>query len=491
MLTGTFEGAGTGRRLNTWGMSTSGPNASIFGSLSTLRSRSRELTRNNPLASGAIDSFVSNLIGSGISPRWQLDDIELKKQIQELWADSTEEIDAAGLTDFYGLEAMVAHSVIESGEVLVRFRPRLPEYGYAVPLQLQILEADHLDESFNTVLSNGNEVRMGIEFNKIGQKVAYHLFREHPGEFYHIKTNDRVRIPASEILHIGRPLRPGQIRYRPWLSSVIVRLHELDQYQDAELVRKKSAAMFGGFITELPGDDTEFTPLGKVVKKDTSNRDIVALEPGTFPILPPGMDVKFSEPADVGGNYEKWIKQELRSIARGIGITYEQLTGDLSGVNYSSIRAGLIEFRRLCIMLQKQLLSFQFCGPVARRWLDTAVMSGALTIPSFRKNRRRYYRIKWRPDGFAWVDPEKDQKAEQMAVRNGFKSRSQVVAELGHDIEMLDAEIAEDNKRTDKLDLVFDSDPRKTAKTGTSQTTSETNLSEDNSDEQNDSLKTD
>lgn len=152
MLTSSFEGAGTGRRLNSWGMSSSGPNAAIFGSLSTLRARSRELTRNNPLASGAIDSFVSNLIGSGISPRWQIEDMELKKQIQELWADSTEELDAAGVTDFYGLEAMVAHSVIESGEVLVRFRPRFPEYGYAVPMQLQIIEADHLDESFNTVL---------------------------------------------------------------------------------------------------------------------------------------------------------------------------------------------------------------------------------------------------------------------------------------------------------------------------------------------------
>ncbi|HPX12165.1 MAG TPA: phage portal protein [Syntrophales bacterium] len=276
-------------------------------------------------------------------------------------------------------------------------------------------------------------------------------------------------MPVSEMVHVFKPLRIGQMRGRPWLASIILKLRELDQYEDAELVRKKTAAMFGGFIKEITPD---FDPENYFGRKTTgtdetgATRDFVALEPGTFPILPPNTDVVFSEPADVGGTYEVWIKQQLREIAHGMGITYEQLCGDLTEVNYSSIRAGLLEFRRRCEQLQHQVLIFQFCRPVAQYWLKTAVLSGAIDIPDFFRSPGKYFRIQWRPDGWPWVDPVKDQLAEQMAVRNGFKSRSQVVAERGEDVETVDYEIAEDNRRADELGLIFDSDPRKTETSG-------------------------
>ena len=138
-------------------------------------------------------------------------------------------------------------------------------------------------------------------------------------------------------------------------------------------------------------------------------------------------------------------------------------------VNYSSARVALLEFRRFCRQLQLQVLAFQFCRPVALNWMNLAVLSGALAIRDYWENPRKYTRIKWRPDGWAWVDPLKDQLAEQLLVRNGFKSRAQVVAEMGADVEDVDREIAEDNARADKLGLIFDSDPRKTAKSGSLQ----------------------
>jgi lambda family phage portal protein len=119
------------------------------------------------------------------------------------------------------------------------------------------------------------------------------------------------------------------------------------------------------------------------------------------------------------------------------------------------------------MMLQYNTVIFQFCRPVAKAWMDAAVYSGALSIlTDYAREKRRYLRIKWRPDGWPWVDPVKDQLAEQMAVRNGFKSRARVVAERGDDVETVDREIAEDNARSDKLGLVFDSDPRNTAASG-------------------------
>ena len=457
-----FEGAGNGRRLSNWGTSTAGPNATIYSSLSLLRSRSRELSRNDPQICGAIDCLVSNIVGTGISPRWQLSDSKLKKRIQQLWSDWTQEADAGGLLDFYGLQSLISRSIIESGEVLIRFCPKRSG-GLLVPLQLQILEADHLDETYNTISPNGNEIRMGIEFDRSGKRVAYWIFKEHPGEvFMTLKDQfDRVRIPASEILHAYQPLRPGQQRGRPWLSSLILTMHEINQFNDAELVRKKTAAMFGGFITQ-PAEDLNAAPFfGNESGTDDTGAIQVQMEPGTFPSLPPGYNVTFSQPADVGGNYGSFIKHQEQRAARGIGgLTYEKFTGDLSGVTYSSIRAGNLEFQRQCKQFIFNIMAYQICRPVAKYWLSQVELSNAMRLPGYTKDPRSYMKIKWTIDGWPWVDPLKDLKASSGLVRSGFSSRTQEVAERGMDVEALEEEIQADNDRADACGFVFDSDSR-------------------------------
>ena len=384
--------------------------------------------------------------------------------------DWTEEADSYGTSSFYGLQAQVARALAESGEIFGRFRPRFASDDLAVPLQMQLLEADYLDEVFQ-IMNGNNVVRMGIEYNPIGQRTAYWLWKNHPGEMFQImQMLIRLRVPASEVVHVFRPLRPGQQRGFPWLTSIVIQLHELDQYEDAELVRKKTAALFGGFIIEQPGEDTNVSPLGIKTDRfqDTQdwNRDVIAIEPGTFPTLPPGMDVRFSQPVDVGQTYEVWIKQQLRETAAGIGVTYEELTGDLTGVNYSSIRAGLVEMRRRCQMLQAQTIVHQFCRPVCHRWLDTVVASGLIKIRDYTDNRRKYRKVSWHGQGFDWVDPLKDVLGKQLSVRCGFESRSGVVTEEGRDPAELDQQIQHDNERADAAGLVFDSDPRQTQKTG-------------------------
>ena len=222
-----------------------------------------------------------------------------------------------------------------------------------------------------------------------------------------------------------------------------MKLYELDQYDDAELVRKKTAAMFAGFITRLD-PETNFMGEGAANAEGTA---LAGLEPGTMQFLDPGEDIRFSEPTDVGGQYDCIMRQQLRSIAVGMGITYEQLSGDLTNVNYSSIRAGLIEFRRRMAMLQHNIMVFQFCRPIWDRWLRLAQLSGAL--PNMACD------VKWVPQGFDWVDPLKDQQAQQMAVRNGFKSRSEVVSEMGYDADDIDEEIYDDNQRAKALGLIL------------------------------------
>ncbi|WP_168464784.1 phage portal protein [Wolbachia endosymbiont of Ctenocephalides felis wCfeT] len=447
-----WDSSGSGRRLTYWQPERSGINSLLVSNLETLRSRSRDMVRKNPYAASIIDTVVSNCVGTGIKPQSKAKDAEFRKRVQELWLQWTDEADSNNISDFYGLQALVCRSMVEGGECFVRLRTRKPEDGFSVPLQLQVLESEHLDNKTTQALANGNVIRNGIEFNRLGQREAYYLFREHPGENL---IGESVRVPASDVLHVYKPLRPGQIRGEPWLSSVLLKLYELDQYDDAELVRKKTAAMFAGFITRL---DPEANIMGEN-ESDEHGVALSGLEPGTMQLLDPGEDIKFSEPSDVGGSYEAFMRQQLRAIAIGIGITYEQLTGDLTNVNYSSIRAGLIEFRRRCAMLQHNIMIFQFCRPVWERWLELATLSGKLPM---NKKTENFKDVKWIPQGFDWVDPLKDQQAQQMAVRNGFKSRSEVISEMGYDAEEIDQEIAEDQKRADSFNLFFDSDTRST-----------------------------
>lgn len=438
-----YDGAGYGKRLGNWSPSSSSINSLLASNLATLRTRSHDIVRKNPYALNAIESIVSNCIGTGIKPQSKAKDADFRKSIQQLWLKWTDEADHNGMNDFYGLQALVLRSVIECGECFVRLK--IDRKNATVPLKLQVLEAEHLDSSKDYQLANGNVIKTGIEFDKSGKRVAYYLYREHPGDSSH-QFSDSVRIPAQEILHIFKPMRPGQLRGEPWLSNVLLKLHDLDQYEDAELVRKKTAAMFAGFVTRIDPDNEMFEN-----RDDTSGA--YGLEPGTMQFLDPGEDIKFSNPADVGGTYEAFIKQQLRAISVGLGITYEQLTGDLTGVNYSSIRAGLLEFRRKCTALQHNLIVFQMCRPIWNKFIELAVLSNAIDVP----HDSDFSLVKWIPQGFAWVDPLKEQNAQMNAVRCGFKSRAEVVSELGYDVEEIDDEIAADNERARKMGLSFDS----------------------------------
>ena len=465
------EAAGRGRRSLAWMPGNPGAVAAMLATSAELRGKSRDLVRRNAWAQAGIEAFVANAVGTGIKPQSLSGDERFKAEVQALWRDWVEEADAAGQTDFYGLQSLACRAMLEGGECLIRLRSRRLEDGLSVPLQLQLLEPEHLPISLNADLPSGNVVRSGIEFDNMGRRVAYHLYRSHPedGRLAPMSGQggiDTVRIDAKEIIHLFRVLRPGQVRGEPWLSRALVKLNELDQYDDAELVRKKTAAMFAGFVTRQNPEDN----LMGEGTADSQGISLAGLEPGTLQILEPGEDIKFSDPANVGGSYSEFLRTQFRAVAAAIGITYEQLTGDLSGVNYSSIRAGMLEFRRRCEMVQHGVLVHQMCRPVWAAWMKQAVLASALTAPGFVRGgpdrRRQYLAVKWIPQGWQWVDPEKEFKAMLLAIRAGLISRSEAISAFGYDAEDVDREIAADNQRADDLGLIFDSDARYTSKDG-------------------------
>lgn len=461
------EVAGHGRRSTAWQPSNPGAIAALVATGDALRVRSRDLVRRNAWANAAIEAFVANAVGTGIKPQSLIADATQREALHALWRDFVDEADAAGLTDLYGLQALGCRALLEGGECLVRLRPRRPEDGLAVPLQLQVLEPEHLPLMLNREEPNGNVIRAGIEFNRLGRRVAYHLYLSHPqdGSMAPMSRQgglDTFRVPATEVLHIFRPLRPGQIRGEPWLARALVKLNELDQYDDAELVRKKTAAMFAGFITRDGPED----PLPGDAPPDDHGNAPLGLEPGSLQILEAGESVTFAQPADVGASYDAFLRSQFRAVAAAMGITYEQLTGDLTGVNYSSIRAGLLEFRRRCEMVQHSVLVFQLCRPIWNAFVDAAVLSGAIELPGYRRRKRQYRACKWVPQGWSWVDPEKEFNAMILAIRAGLLSRSEAIASSGYDAETIDREIATDAQRADAFGLVLDTDPRVVARNG-------------------------
>ena len=442
--TPAYNSTGGGRATAGWNPGSDAINALVAGGGDPLRRQARDLDRRNAWAHNAIETFVSNAIGTGIVPRWK--DAEARARLEPAWQEWVDQADASGLCDFYGLQSLAARTTLIAGECLARLRWRRPTDGLVVPLQIQLLEPEHLPLTKSEDLSEGRKVRWGIEFNPIGRRVAYHLYREHPGEpalFY--SQLDITRVPAEEVVHLYQPLRPGQHRGQSWLAPVILQLWETEQYDRAELVRKGACSMVAFFERDLDGNATALLAEGG--QTDTDGTPIQGIEPGSYIKLPYGKTIESPQFKDLDGMYAVFLSWQLRKAAAGVGITYEQMTGDYSQVNYSSARAAQLEFRRRCETFQHLVMAYQFCRPLLKAFVDAAALAGLIDPRDYQRRPRAYTDVEWSPPKWPWVDPEKDLKAEVLAMNNLIKSRSQVIKETaGVDRDTLDAEIAADQE---------------------------------------------
>ncbi|MET4240307.1 phage portal protein [Bradyrhizobium sp. RT10b] len=451
----------TGRRLTAIPTNAAAINTQIRKYGKSVVARSRYLALNNPYAAMAKEEYVSALVGSGIKPSPLIKDSAVKEELSRVWRLSTDEMDADGLSDFYGMQATIASEMFEAGECFVRFRARLSTDGLIVPMQLQLLPSEMLDTGHNEVLPNGGRIECGIEFSPIGQRVAYWFYKQHPGE-YDVSaavsvSGQKTRVPAEQVMHLFRPVRAGQIRGIPHTLAGMVTLAMLDLYDDAELERKRVAALFGAFVTRAPGSDEE-NPFASTATDDVDGSTDFSLEPGAVVDLAAGQDIKFAEPADVGATYEPFQYRALLRAAAGFGTTYAGMTGDLRMTSYGSIRAGLVGFRRRIEAQQHHVMIFQFCRLVWKLWFDTAVLNGAFktfTLRDFALDPLKYRDVKWITPKWEWIDPLKDRQAEKLAVDAGFKSRSDVIEAEGYDPEEVDARIKADQDRAAGLGISF------------------------------------
>lgn len=427
-----YEGAS---RRDGWRPSRAGASANTDHAMDAaeLRVRARSLVQNVPYIARAIETLVSHTIGTGISPR-SLADKTTADRVDALWERWVEQADADGLGNFYSLQARAYRAMEVDGEVLIRVRPRTAADGLAVPMQLQLLEIDWLDSSKNGTVG-GNSIVNGIEYNALGKVSAYWIFEQHPGELIGSMRKGASRaVPANRIIHLYRPERPGQGRGFSRLAPVIARVRDLQLYEDAELSRKnlesRLAVLASGDLSQLqqPEDGAGATTPG----------DLGQLASGGITAIPAGMNVTVVEPKPAPG-YVEYVGQFLHLIASGLGVPYESMTGDMSGVNFSSARIRRMDFKRDVESLQWLLLVPQLCQRVRAEFYEFAALSGELP--------RRAWRDDWATPKWDYVNPVQDVAADAAEIAAGLSSPSEKLRQRGYKPDLVFAELKTDLDR--------------------------------------------
>lgn len=413
-----IEAGGGGRRWQNAPMLGT-PQQSALAARGPAKARAAGLYINTPFGNRIVEAWTSALVGKGYQARSQHPDETIRRRLND---------------DFEALVgpmlAPLVRALVRDGDGFVQI---FTEEGGE--LRLKLLPADQVDPSLTRELGGGARIVAGIEYDSADRVVAYHVLREAPGAPFST-FGEAVRIPAADMIHVFDLLFPGQVRGLSWLSPVLLKLRDRDEASDALLMQLKTASLITGFVRDPEGGSAGFDD-------GASTSEInVSLEPGAMRILPPGADVSFSQPGQGLAQAVEFLRAQDREIAAGVGLTFEALTGDLGEANYSSARVGLLEFRRRAEMMQKNLIEAQVLRPLWRRWIDTQALAGA--IPSNATALADYRNVRFIGPGWAWVDPKNEIEAEVAAIDAGLKSREEVVAGRGRDIDDLDEERARD-----------------------------------------------
>ena len=240
--TRAFDAAGGGRRWES-AKTVDGLNTAILAGATTAARRAGWYARNNPWVAAAVDSLVGNVVGAGIKPQSTHPDREVRERLQGLWMRWTDDADAGGLADFYGLQAMAVRAMIESGESFARLRV-LDKPSDTPSLQLELLDREQVPTDLHREIGGGARVRAGIEFDSAGRRVAYRVLSSRPGDPLGPLRTEPLRVPAANCIHLFKPLAAGQLRGITWLAPVLLRLHELDQFEDAALEGQGGGAVY-------------------------------------------------------------------------------------------------------------------------------------------------------------------------------------------------------------------------------------------------------
>ncbi|WP_171022174.1 phage portal protein [Cohaesibacter sp. CAU 1516] len=418
-------------------------NAEVRPSAGTVRANARQAVRDNPVAERIVRLFEIYLIGRGIKTKSRTGVKTLDKKTNKLFDQWAEVADFGGEETYYGLQRLVVRAMAESGAVLIVYR--WDRDFPVLPLRLQVLEIDHLDHSKDGPLPQGGRIDMGIEFDRHGRRVAYHIYDEHPGEAISYDGFQSTRFLSEDVIHLYRKDRPGQINGVSWLAPVLPTLKDLNEFFEAALVKAKIEACFAVFRQRpqaggavLPG-----------AKDESGGPSVSKISPGVIIDGKPGEEFKAVAPSS-NSSFEMFVTNILMLVGIGVSMTYDLVSGDMRKANYSSMRAGRLPFYRFVLQTQELLLIPRFCSRVQKSFIFAAVLKGEL------KPRKGGYPADFVPPVQENLDPIKDMQADILAVKAGAMPPQEFTARWGRDFDDVVAKFVEADQVLKDAGVRFD-----------------------------------
>jgi lambda family phage portal protein len=452
-----YAGAKSGRLAMVAGTSSS--DSELYASLAALRNRARALVRDVVYAKRAKTVVTNNVVGGGVGIQAQVMNTRgrlferINTAIETAWdrwsrADSCH---MGGRLHFSDLERAAIGEVFEAGECFIRLH--FAKVGDSeIPLALELIESERLADDHLIKAPEGAQVTLGIEHDGYGRPLAYYVHRRHPNQLRlgpNAEPDEILRVPAEQMIHLAIIDRWPQTRGVPWLHAAIARLNQLGEYENAAVVAARIGASKVGFFEnpEYPG--------GIADGEEADGTPSMTVEAGEFTQLPPGYKFSSWDPNYPTEAFDPFIRACLRGIAAGVGVSYESLSRDYSQSNYSSSRLALLDDRDLWRVLQQWWIR-AFRDPLHRRWLQLAVLSGAIPgidRSAYAENIAKFEAVKFKPRGWSWVDPTKEVAAYKEAERAGYISKSDIIAATGGGLDIED--VIQSRRR--ELDLLAES----------------------------------
>lgn len=442
----SYTGASKSRRsMSEWQTTSNSADGDLLGDLPMLRERSRDLVRNAPLATGAINTVVTNVIGTGLSLQSRIDRYALgltEEQASEwqknterefrMWCESAD-CDITRTQNFYELQDLAFRSSLESGDVFALL-PHLRRQGDAYGLKIQLVEGDRVcNPGFGMDKAS---MAGGVEMDDTGAPVAYHILRSHPGIF-HAKRSEWDRVPAfgaktgrRNVLHLFRRVRPGQNRGVPYLAPVIESLKQLDRYTEAEIMAAVVSGMFTVFVTtEGQGlDPANQLGMGTETGARPSDKD-VKMAPGAMIDLGPNEKIETANPGRPNTAFDPFVQAILRQVGVALELPFEVLIKHFTA-SYSAARAALLEAWKF-FRVRRAWLAARFCQPIYETFLAEGIASGRITAPGFFDDpriRAAYCGAEWQGDGPGAIDPLKEGLAVEKRLEIGLTTLAKETA---------------------------------------------------------------
>lgn len=454
------------------------PNEDIQWNNATLRQRARMLYMSAPVATSAINTNSTNVIGSGLTLQSTVDRdvLGISKEAAEswqqrtekefqMWAENARNCDAIGLSTFYGLQQLVIKSALLSGDCFVLVKRFDPTQMSPYSMRLHVIEADRISTPIwcrNAVMRNGitdgvvpdgkpgagNKIYDGVEVDGNGSVVAYYICNVYPNQ---ITSEEPVwtrverfggKTGCPNILPIMEPERPDQYRGVSYLAQVIEPLLQMRRYTESEIMAAMVQSFFTAWITtktdtsEIPFNEVGTGDIGDV-SADPSGNNISAsdneYEMGSGMVfhLQPGEDVQFGNPNIPTAGFETFIKTFCRLVGAALGLPYDVLIKEFNS-SYSSSRGALLEAWKGFKMRRVWIVS-SLCKPVYETWLAEAVARGRIKAPGFFDDpllREAWCGAQWIGPTQGQLDPKKEAEAALLLTNCGIKTHEQVTREL-------------------------------------------------------------